>query len=96
LVERYSDPADRRIWRLRLTSAAAPLRREIKNFCAKLQRVATKSIEPAVLKTMAAGLRRMKENVGGRRLVDASLAKPSERPVERISTLARASRRHSA
>jgi MarR family transcriptional regulator, transcriptional regulator for hemolysin len=96
LVERYSDPADRRIWRLRLTPAAAPLRREIKNFCAKLQSVATKGIEPAVLKTMAAGLRRMKENVGGRRLVDASPAKPSERPVERISTLARASRRHSA
>jgi MarR family transcriptional regulator for hemolysin len=42
MVERCPDPADRRIWRLRLTPAAAPLLREIKNFCAKLHNAATK------------------------------------------------------
>jgi MarR family transcriptional regulator, transcriptional regulator for hemolysin len=71
LVKRCTDPEDRRIWRLRLTSAAAPLLREIRRFRAKLHSVATKGIEPAVLKTMDLGLRQMKKNVSDRRLTEA-------------------------
>jgi MarR family transcriptional regulator for hemolysin len=71
LVKRCADPEDRRIWRLRLTPTAAPLLREIKHFRAKLRSVLTKGIEPAALKTMMLGLRRMKENVSSQRLIEA-------------------------
>jgi MarR family transcriptional regulator, transcriptional regulator for hemolysin len=71
LVKRCPDPQDRRIWRLRLTPAAAPLLGEIKRFRAKLHSTLTKGIEPAVLKTMTRGLRQMKQNVTGRRLAEA-------------------------
>ena len=72
LVKRCPDPEDRRVWRLRLTPAAAPMLREIKRLRAKLHSVMTKGIEPAVLKTMARGLRQMKENVTERRLAEAN------------------------
>jgi DNA-binding MarR family transcriptional regulator len=72
LVKRCADPEDRRIWRLRLTPAAAPLLREFKRFRAKLHRVMTKGIDPAVLNTMKIGLRQIKENVSSQRLADAS------------------------
>ena len=68
LVERCPDPDDRRVWRLRLTQAAAPLLREITSFRAKLHGVMTGGIAPAVLDTMAMGLRQMKENASARRL----------------------------
>jgi len=71
LVKRCPDPADRRIWRLRLTPAAAPMAREIKNFRAKLHNAMTKGIEPAVLKTMTRGLRQMKQNVSSCRSTEA-------------------------
>jgi len=71
LVKRCTDPGDRRIWRLRLTPAAAPLLREIKHFRTKLHSVMTKGIEPGVLNAMARGLRQMKENVSSRRLIEA-------------------------
>jgi MarR family transcriptional regulator for hemolysin len=71
LVKRCADPEDRRIWRLRLTPTAAPMLREIKHFRAKLRSVLTKGIEPAALKTMMLGLRRMKENVSSQRLIEA-------------------------
>src|ERR1700758_1134025 len=47
LVKRCPDPEDRRIWRLRLTSAAAPLLHEIKRFRAKLHGAMTTGIDPA-------------------------------------------------
>jgi MarR family transcriptional regulator, transcriptional regulator for hemolysin len=72
LVKRCADPEDRRIWRLRPTPAAAPLLREIKRFRAKLHRVMTKGIDPAVLDGMKIGLRQIKENVSSQRLADAS------------------------
>jgi MarR family transcriptional regulator for hemolysin len=71
LVKRCSDPQDRRIWRLRLTPAATPLTRDIKQFRTKLRNVLTKGIEPAVLKAIMLGLRRMKENVSAQRLIEA-------------------------
>jgi MarR family transcriptional regulator for hemolysin len=66
LVERCTDPKDRRIWRLRLTPAAAPVLRDIKMYRAEMRALMTKGITPAALKTMVAGLRKMKENLGGR------------------------------
>jgi len=63
LVKRCTDPGDRRIWRLRLTPAATPILREIKQYRAKLNKVMTKGIDPAVLDAMGVGLRQMKENV---------------------------------
>ena len=72
LVKRCVDPKDRRIWRLRLTPAAAPLLDEIKEMRAKLHAVMTKEIDPAVLDTMSVGLRQMKENVSSQRLAEAA------------------------
>lgn len=68
LVKRYPDPDDRRIWRLRLTPAAAPILREIRSLRAKLRGVMTRGVEPAVLRAMVTGLRQMKDNVTSRRL----------------------------
>lgn len=72
LVERHADRADRRIWRLRLTSRAAPLQRDINRLRSRLQSVATRGIEPAALDALAHSLRRMKENVINRRPGEAS------------------------
>src|SRR5712671_8049766 len=72
LVKRCSDPEDRRIWRLRLTPAAAPILREIKRFRAKLHSVMTKGIDRAALDAMTTGLRQMKKNVSSQRLAKAS------------------------
>lgn len=72
LVRRGIDPQDRRIWRLRLTPAAAPFLREIDLLRAKLNKIAAGGIKPAVLQAMAVGLRQMKENVSSRRLAEAS------------------------
>jgi len=72
LVKRCVDPKDRRIWRLRLTSAAEPLLAEIKQMRAKLHAVMTKGIDPDILDTMGVGLRQMKENVSSQRLAEAA------------------------
>ena len=72
LVERRTDPNDRRIWRLRLAPAAAPLMRGIALVRAKVNAIAIEGIEPAVLETMAVGLHRMKANVSGCRLAEAT------------------------
>jgi MarR family transcriptional regulator, transcriptional regulator for hemolysin len=63
LVERCTDPKDRRIWRLRLTPAAAPVLRDLKRYRAEVRALMTKGVNPAVLKAMVVGLRRMKENL---------------------------------
>jgi MarR family transcriptional regulator, transcriptional regulator for hemolysin len=63
LVERCHDPADRRIWRLRVTPAATSLMQEIDDFRARLDNTLTAGISPGVLKAMVRGLRQMKENV---------------------------------
>jgi MarR family transcriptional regulator, transcriptional regulator for hemolysin len=64
LVERCADPEDRRIWRLRLTPAAALVLRDIKRYRAEVRTLMTKGVNPAVLKAMVVGLRKMKENLG--------------------------------
>jgi DNA-binding MarR family transcriptional regulator len=71
-VKRCTDPADRRIWRLRLTPAAAPVLQALSIERAALHDVLTKGIDPSVLDAMAIGLRQMKENVSSRRLAAAA------------------------
>ena len=63
LVERKSDPRDRRVWRLHLTPAATPILREIKKYRAELHQLISEGIDPAILKTMTDGLLRMKANL---------------------------------
>jgi MarR family transcriptional regulator, transcriptional regulator for hemolysin len=74
LVERCSDPKDRRVWRLRLTPAASPILREMKHLRPELHSTVTKGIDPSVLEVMALGLIRMKENVSGSSLAEAKVA----------------------
>jgi MarR family transcriptional regulator, transcriptional regulator for hemolysin len=70
LVKRCTDPEDRRIWRLRLTPAAAPILREVKRCRAKLHEAMTKDIDLAALKAMLVGLRKMKSNLHMKRRLD--------------------------
>jgi MarR family transcriptional regulator, transcriptional regulator for hemolysin len=72
LVERCTDPNDRRIWRLRLRPAAAPLLRDTKRYRAEVRALMTKGIDAATLKTMVSGLRRMKENLSSALAAEAA------------------------
>ncbi len=72
LVERCTDPDDRRIWRLRVTPAATPLLREIKDFRGRLARLMTEGIDPPVIDAMACGLQQMKQNVTRQRRTAAA------------------------
>jgi DNA-binding MarR family transcriptional regulator len=74
LVKRCTDPDDRRIWRLRLTPAATPVLREIKQFRTKLTRLMTEGIAREVVDAMAAGLQQMKDNVTRQRRTAAAAA----------------------
>lgn len=70
LVERCTDPRDRRVWRLRLTPAATPLLLEIQRFRTKLRSVMIAGIDPDAVSAMTEGLRQIKHNVTSRRLAD--------------------------
>jgi MarR family transcriptional regulator, transcriptional regulator for hemolysin len=72
LVERCTDPNDRRIWRLRLRPAAAALLRDTKRYRAEVRALMTKGIDAATLKTMVTGLRRMKENLSSALAAEAA------------------------
>src|SRR5947199_4936684 len=63
LVERRADPKDRRVWRLQLTPAAAPVLREINKYRAELHLMITAGMSPATLKIMTDGLLRMEANL---------------------------------
>jgi len=63
LLERRSDPKDRRVWRLQLMPAATPVLREIKKYRAELHELMTAGLDPATLRVMADGLLRMKANL---------------------------------
>ena len=67
LVKRRTDPADRRIWRLRLTPAAAPVLRDVTRCRKKLYDIMTRDIRRADLRAMQDGLRKMKANIASTR-----------------------------
>jgi DNA-binding MarR family transcriptional regulator len=69
LVERCTDPQDRRIWRLQLTPAAAPYLAEIGAYRARLRALLAEGQDPEVLEAMRNGLHQMKENLSGCRRV---------------------------
>jgi DNA-binding MarR family transcriptional regulator len=63
LVERRPDAADRRIWRLHLLPAAAPMLHEIKEMRAELARLVGANVPADIAAAMMAGLAQMKLNL---------------------------------
>jgi len=63
LVVRKADPRDRRVWRLHLTPAAAPVLREISKYRAEINEVITAGMSPAIQKALKDGLTQMKVNL---------------------------------
>ncbi len=63
LVERRADPADRRVWRLHLTPAAAPVLAEIDAARASFDAEATQGLGPEQRATVIAALLHMKANL---------------------------------
>src|SRR5262249_17949245 len=63
LVVRKADPRDRRVWRLHLTPAAAPILREIAKYRAELHELITAGMSPALQKAITDGLLQMKSNL---------------------------------
>ena len=69
LVKGHEDPTDRRIWRLRVTPAAAFALRDSKFYQAELDELIIKGVDSAVLEVMIVGLRKMKENLSAERVI---------------------------
>jgi MarR family transcriptional regulator, transcriptional regulator for hemolysin len=63
LVERRADSRDRRVWRLHLCEAAAPVLATLGDERAELFHLATAGVDPATLEVVAQALRIMKSNV---------------------------------
>jgi DNA-binding MarR family transcriptional regulator len=63
LVERRTDPHDRRVWRLHLTPIAAPLVDEIHDYREELNRMITQGMKPADIEAVVESLLRMKANL---------------------------------
>ncbi|HVT55071.1 MAG TPA: MarR family transcriptional regulator [Xanthobacteraceae bacterium] len=63
LVERRSDPRDRRIHRLHLTPKSKPILREIADNIAELSKCMANGIDGKMLNTIAAALKTMKANL---------------------------------
>ena len=58
-----ADPRDRRVWRLHLTPAAAPVLREIGKYRAELHDLITAGMTPSLQKALTDGLLQMKVNL---------------------------------
>jgi len=63
LVERRADPKDRRVWRLQLLPAAAPVLREINKYRAEINDVVTAGMSETTRRTLKDGLLQMKANL---------------------------------
>ena len=66
LLRRDADPKDRRIWRLRTTSAAAPVLRDSERWSAELDELLIEGVDSAALDATILGLRKMKSNLSSR------------------------------
>ena len=64
LVERTSDPADRRAWRLHVTAQAQPLIEKLKAVAAELVDAAFAGIDPKDIEIARQVLARTRENAG--------------------------------
>jgi len=63
LVERTADPADRRAWRLQVTSKAAPLIEKLRKLADVLVEEAFDGIDPQDLELLREKLARVRENL---------------------------------
>jgi MarR family transcriptional regulator for hemolysin len=73
LVKRHADPKDARVWRLRMTRAAAPALRDSKRCKAELDELIISGVESTALDATVIGLRRITENLSNsRRLTKTS------------------------
>ncbi|GAA3890835.1 MarR family winged helix-turn-helix transcriptional regulator [Sphingomonas limnosediminicola] len=70
LVERSSDPADRRAWRLHVTAQAQPLIEKLKAVGADLAADAFSGIDPKDIETARQVLARIRENAGRCGMID--------------------------
>jgi len=77
LVVRKADPRDRRVWRLHLTPAAAPILREIAKYRAEIHELITAGMSPALQKAITDGLLQMKANL-------AAEARPSAKTASAV------------
>lgn len=72
LVERRSDPKDRRIWRLHLTPAAQPVLHELMQLKAELREEVTLGVTQAELEQLVNTLLKLKANlIDGRQSIRA-------------------------
>lgn len=77
-VERRADPADRRVWRLHLTPAAAPILARLDAVRAEFDAAATEGLAPADRAAVLAALHRMKSNL--LRMAEAGDTTPAAAP----------------
>ena len=64
LVTRHADPADRRAWRLHITTAARPLVEKLRRLADDMAAEAFASIDPKELETTRRVLAQIRENAG--------------------------------
>ena len=79
LVKRHEDPTDRRIWRLRVTPAAASALRDGRYYQAELDELIIKGVDSAALDAVIVGLHKMKPNLSGRRRIAKAPRLPKQR-----------------
>ncbi|MEO7564168.1 MAG: MarR family transcriptional regulator [Sphingomicrobium sp.] len=63
LVERVRDPADRRAWRLHVTTAARPLIEQLRALAAELVEEAFAGIDPADIEIVREALTAVRDNI---------------------------------
>ncbi|MBU6497003.1 MAG: MarR family transcriptional regulator [Rhodospirillales bacterium] len=63
MVERRDDPADRRIWRLHLRAAAAPVLAALHAERADMLSIVATGMDPTMIAALKDGLQRMKTNL---------------------------------
>lgn len=73
-VERHADPADRRIWRLRISPAAAPMLKEVARVRRELNEMLIASIPAKELENAMDCLLHMKSNLAGEQRLKAESA----------------------
>jgi DNA-binding MarR family transcriptional regulator len=77
LIERRSDPHDRRIWRLSLTPKSAEILQQIAAFRRELHDEMAEGLSPQSLGTLVACLQRMRSTLTKRRSGARTQARPA-------------------
>jgi len=77
LIERRSDPLDRRIWRLSLTRKSAEILQQIAAFRRELHDEMAEGLSPQSLRTLVACLQRMRNTLTKRKSAARAQARPA-------------------